>query len=70
MVAPSLKRHRYAKVEIYEIPHTTEEVTKMKITTGGIDLAKNVIQVHGVNKRGKAALKKPLKRVQVLPYFA
>lgn len=42
----------------------------MKITTVGIDLAKNVIQVHGVDERGKAALKKPLKRAQVLPYFA
>ena len=42
----------------------------MKITTIGIDLAKNVIQVHGVNEHGKAALKKQLKRDQVLPYFA
>jgi transposase len=42
----------------------------MKITTAGIDLAKNVIQVHGVDERGKAALKKPLKRAQVLPFFA
>jgi transposase len=50
--------------------HTAEEATKMKITTVGIDLAKNVIQVHGVDERGKAVLKKPLKRAQVLPYFA
>ena len=42
----------------------------MMITTIGIDLAKNVIQVHGVNEHGKAALKKQLKRDQVLPYFA
>ena len=42
----------------------------MKITTVGIDLAKNVIQVHGVDERGKAVLKKSLKRVQVLPFFA
>ena len=34
----------------------------MKITTVGIDLAKNVIQVHGVDARGKVALKKALKR--------
>jgi transposase len=42
----------------------------MKITTIGIDLAKNVFQVHGVDERGKVALKKQLKRVQVLPFFA
>jgi transposase len=42
----------------------------MKITTVGIDLAKNVIQVHGVDERGKAVLKKSFKRVQVLPFFA
>ncbi len=29
----------------------------MKITTVGIDLAKNVFQVHGVDERGKAVLK-------------
>ena len=34
----------------------------MKITTVGIDLAKNVLQVHGVDARGKAVLKKQLKR--------
>ena len=30
----------------------------MKITTIGMDLAKDVIQVHGVDERGKAVLKK------------
>jgi transposase len=42
----------------------------MKITTTGIDLAKNVFQVHGVNECGKAVLKKQLKRAQVLAFFA
>jgi transposase len=42
----------------------------MKITTIGVDLAKNVFQVHGVDARGKAGLKKQLKRAQVLPFFA
>ena len=37
----------------------------MKITTIGIDLAKNVFQVHGVDERGKAVLKKQLKRNQM-----
>lgn len=42
----------------------------MKITTVGIDLAKNVFQVHGVDERGKAVLKKQLKRHQVLVFFS
>ena len=33
----------------------------MKITTVGIDLAKNVFQVHGVNEQGKVILKKQIK---------
>jgi transposase len=42
----------------------------MKITSVGIDLAKNVIQVHGVDERGKAVLNKQLKRDQVALFFA
>jgi hypothetical protein len=33
----------------------------MNITTVGIDLAKNVFQVHGVDARGKAVLRKQLR---------
>lgn len=42
----------------------------MNITTIGIDLAKKVFQVHGVDEHGKVVLKKQLKRAQVLPFFA
>jgi transposase len=42
----------------------------MKITTTGIDLAKNVFQVHGVDEHGKAVLRKQLKRGQVMVFFA
>ena len=42
----------------------------MKITTVGIDLAKNVFVAHGVDQGGKVALRKSLKRDQVLPFFA
>ena len=42
----------------------------MKVTTIGIDLAKNIFQVHGVDERGNAVLRKQLKRPQLLPYFA
>src|SRR3984885_7946195 len=42
----------------------------MNITTIGIDLAKNVFQVHGADERGKAVLTKVLRRSQMLPFFA
>ena len=42
----------------------------MKITTVGIDLAKNVLQAHGVDGRGKTVLRKQIKRDQVAAFFA
>jgi transposase len=42
----------------------------MKITTVGIDLAKDVFQVHGVDAHGKAVLRKQLKRKDVMSFFA
>lgn len=41
-----------------------------KITTTGLDLAKSVFHVVGFTERGKEALKKALRRNQVLPFFA
>ena len=37
----------------------------MKVSTVGIDLAKNVFQLHGVNELGKTVLKKQLRRDQM-----
>lgn len=42
----------------------------MKITTIGLDLAKNLFQVHGVNEHGKTELKKQLRRGQLAEFFA
>ena len=42
----------------------------MEITTIGLDLAKSVFQVHGINADGCPVVKKTLKRRQVLPFFA
>lgn len=42
----------------------------MEIRTVGIDLAKNVFQVHGMNERGKPLLRKQLKRDQMAVFFA
>jgi len=42
----------------------------MNITTIGVDLAKTVFQVHGVDERGKTVLRKVLKRAEVMSFFA
>jgi transposase len=41
----------------------------MKITTVGMDLAKQVFQVHGVDAQGKAVLCMKLNRSNVLGFF-
>ncbi len=39
------------------------------ITTIGLDIAKSVFQVHGVDAEGKAMLRRQLKRRYVLAFF-
>jgi transposase len=68
MVAPSLNGIKRAKVK--GVNPCNREETTMKITTIGIDLAKAVFAIHGVNAHGKTALKKQLKRAQMLTFFA
>jgi len=42
----------------------------MKITTVGIDLAKAVFQIHGVDEQSRAVLRKQLKRAEMAEFFA
>ncbi len=42
----------------------------MKITTLGIDLAKNVFQLHGVDERARAVLRKRLSRGKLMGFLA
>jgi transposase len=41
----------------------------MKISRVALDLAKNVIQVHAVDRSGAAVVRKALKRAQLLPFM-
>lgn len=41
-----------------------------EITTIGLDLAKSVFQIHGVNDLGEVVMRKRLRRGQVLAFFA
>jgi transposase len=41
----------------------------MQITTIGLDLAKSVFQVHGIDAGGQAVIRKKLRRAEVLKFF-
>ena len=41
----------------------------MQITTIGLDIAKNVFQVHGINASEKVVVRKQVRRSQVLEFF-
>ena len=41
----------------------------MQATTIGIDIAKNVFQLHGVDTDGKVVLVRQLRRVQMVEFF-
>lgn len=42
----------------------------MNISTIGIDLAKNVFQVHGIGETGDVVVRKTLRRRQMMPFFS
>ena len=60
--------HGCATVGLSEI--TPEEPSAMQVAAIGLDLAKHVFQVHGVDAAGKVALRRRLRRVQVAEFFA
>ena len=41
-----------------------------QVTTVGIDIAKNVVCIHGVDAHGHVVVKKRLARQKVLPFIA
>ncbi len=41
----------------------------MQITTIGLDLAKSVFQAHGVDAAGQVAIRRKLRRAEVLKFF-
>jgi len=57
-------------VEVGVVNITSGEEVMNEITTVGIDLAKNVLSVHGVDRHGKAVLRKSLSRARLLELMA
>ena len=62
-------RHLSAKMLGVESP-ADGEPSMSEITTIGLDLAKHVFQVHGVDANGATVLRKQLRRAQVLAFFS
>src|SRR5450631_2744934 len=50
-------------------PPQLEEPSMQTITTIGLDIAKSVFQVHGVDAEGKVIIRRQLKRRYVLAFF-
>src|SRR4051812_3247385 len=44
-----------------------QQEVDMTITVIGLDLAKNVFQVHGIDENGRAVLRRKIRRSDVLP---
>ncbi len=63
-------RHLSAKVLVDRKPPANREPSMNEITTVGLDLAKHVFQVHGVDAEGTTVLRKQLRRSQVLAFFS
>ena len=42
----------------------------MQVTTMGLDLAKHVFQVHGIDADGRIAVRRKLRRAEVISYFS
>src|SRR5499426_3144185 len=63
-------RHLGAKVLTGRRPAANGEPSMGEITTIGIDLAKHVFQVHGVDADGSPVLRKQLRRGQLLIFFS
>src|SRR3954449_6646921 len=50
-------------------PHDSQEPLMQTVTTIGLDIAKSVFQVHGIDAEGKVVIRRQLKRRYVLAFF-
>jgi hypothetical protein len=62
MDAPAFYGINCARVEVSSNHLITGSASTMNIARVGIDLAKAVFQVHGIDARGKITVRKQLKR--------
>ncbi len=58
----------WAGMAVKDHNESAREGAKMDITTLGIDLAKNLFQVHGVDGQGRTVVQRQLRRAQLLTF--
>ena len=58
---------RYPRVIVAIESH--QGAIDMQVTTIGLDIAKNVFQIHGIDAAEKVVVRKQLRRSQVLEFF-
>src|SRR6266571_9506088 len=63
-------RHRSAKIEFASFNLITRGEVMEQITTAGIDLAKRVFALHGVDGAGRVGLRKTVRREQLMQTVA
>src|SRR6476660_1540410 len=56
-------------VGVVNCAHNSEEPIMQAVTTIGLDIAKSVFQVHGIDAEGKVLIRRQLKRRYVLAFF-
>jgi hypothetical protein len=56
-------------VGVAEAPTIPEELEMQAITTIGLDIAKSLFQVHGIDAEGRVVIRRQLKRRYVLAFF-
>jgi transposase len=66
---PSLHHTLKEAMTIYDYNREREGL-KMTVQTIGIDLAKHVFQLHGVDAHGRVVLRKKLRRTNLLAFLA
>ena len=49
--------------------HEQKEPSAMNVSIIGLDLAKNVFQVHAIDDGGEVIVRRALRRRQMLPFF-
>ena len=58
-------RHNAVTIEALQLRGTI----RIQVTTIGLDLAKNIVQVHGVTADGTTLFNRPVRRAQLLKFF-
>src|SRR5262249_45711366 len=61
---------RHLSAKLLDRISSNGEPSMGEVTTIGLDLAKHVFQVHGVDAEGATILRKRLRRAQVLAFFS